>query len=45
MLREEVGHRFATFQNLELEIAQLREEIQTMRLEGRRKMAELEANV
>lgn len=45
ILREEMGRRFAAFRNPEQEIVQLSEEVQTYRLEGRRKMAELEANV
>ena len=45
VLHEEMGRCFAAFRNPEQEIVQLHEEVQILRLEGRRKMAELEANV
>ena len=44
-LCEEMGRRFAGFRGAEQEVVRLREELQAVRLEGRRKMAELEANV
>lgn len=44
-LREEVGHRLTAMHQPQADILRLQEDVQSIRLEGRRRAVELEANV